>query len=58
METNIALMASGYLLARIGVLIAFGYIIYRVLRPAPSRVRVESQRNYARERFEATRLDR
>ena len=58
METNIALMASGYLLARIGVLIAFGYLIYRVLRPTPSRVRVESQSNYARERFEATRSDR
>ena len=58
METNIALMASGYLLARIGVLIAFGYLVYRVLRTAPSRVRVESQSNYARERYEATRLDR
>ena len=58
METNIALMASGYLLARIGVLIAFGYLVYRVLRPAPSKVRVEARSNYARERFEATRLNR
>lgn len=58
METNIALMASGYLLARIGVLVAFGYLVYRVLRPTPSRVRVEAQSNYARERYEATRLDR
>ena len=58
MDTNIALMASGYLLARIGVLIAFGYLVYRVLRPAPSRVRVETQSNYARERYQATRLDR
>jgi len=58
METNIALMASGYLLARIGVLIAFGYLVYRVLRPAPSRVRVEAQSKHARELYEATRLDR
>lgn len=58
MDTNIALIASGYLLTRIGVLIAFGYIIYRVLRPSPSTARVESQRNYARERYEAMRLDR
>ena len=36
MENDIALMASGYLLARIGVLIAFGYLFYRILRPSPS----------------------
>ena len=58
MDTNIALMATGYLLTRIGVLIAFGYIVYRVLRPSPSTARVESRSNYARERYEATRLDR
>lgn len=58
MDTNIALIASGYVLTRIGVLIAFGYIIYRVLRPTPSTVRVEIRSSYARERFEATRLDR
>ena len=58
MENDIALMASGYLLARIGVLIAFGFLVYRVLRPAPSRVRVESRSNYARERYEATRRAR
>ena len=58
MENDIALMASGYLLARIGVLAAFGYLIYRVLRrtPRPSPVRIHS--NYARERLKATRLDR
>ena len=58
MDTNIALMATGYLLTRIGVLIAFGYIIYRVLRPSPSMARVEMRSNYARERYQATRLDR
>ena len=58
MENDIALMASGYVLARIGVLVAFGYLIYRVLRPAPSRVRIESQSEYARERYDATRVDR
>lgn len=58
MENDIALMASGYLLARIGVLVAFGYLIYRVLRPAPSKVRVQSRNVYARERYNAPRLDR
>ena len=58
MENDIALMASGYLLARIGILAAFAYLIYRVLRPAPKKVRIQSQSEYARERYNATRLDR
>ena len=58
MESNIALMASGYLLARIGVLVAFGFLIYRVLRPTPSKARIQSQSEYARERYYVTRLDR
>ena len=58
MENDIALMASGYLLARIGALVAFGYLIYRVLRPVPSKVRIRSQSDYARERANVTRFDR
>lgn len=58
MENDIALMASGYLLARLGILAAFGYLIYRALRPAPSKVRVQSRNTYARERYNASRLDR
>ncbi|UCH39120.1 MAG: hypothetical protein JSU67_13255 [Gammaproteobacteria bacterium] len=58
MENDIALMATGYLLARIGVLLAFGYLIYRVLRPTSRRVRVQAQSQYARERSNATRLNR
>ena len=58
MENDIALMASGYLLARIGILAAFAYLIYRVLRPEPKKVRIQSQSEYARERYNATRLDR
>lgn len=58
METDIALMASGYLLTRIGVLAAFAYLIYRVLRPAPRKLRIKSQSNYARERLEVTRFTR
>lgn len=54
MENEIALMAAGYLLTRIGVLLAFAYLVYRVLRPAPEKVRVQSQANYARERLDAT----
>ena len=58
MENDIALMASGYLLARIGVLVAFGYLFYRVLRPSPSKVRIQSQSEYARERSYVKRFDR
>lgn len=58
MENDIALMASGYVLARIGVLAAFGYMIYRVLRPQPRRARVRSQSDYARERSQVVRYDR
>ena len=65
-ENDIALAASGYLLARIGALIAFGYLVYRVLRPAPNRARVRArpvrsasqQSRYARERHKVTRLQR
>lgn len=58
MENDIALMASGYLLARIGVLVAFGYLIYRVLRGSQRRAPVRIQSNYANERLHATRPDR
>lgn len=58
METDIALMASGYLLARLGVLAAFGYLVYRVLRGSPKRAPVRIQSNYARERLQASRFDR
>ena len=58
MENDIALMASGYVLARIGLLVAFGYLIYRVLRPAQNRVRIRSQSDYARERYDAERPGR
>ena len=54
MENDIALMASGYLLVRLGVLAAFAYLVYRVLRPAPRRARARAQSNYARERYEST----
>ena len=48
MENDIALMASGYVLARIGVLAAFAYMIYRVLRPQPRRARVRSRESVLR----------
>jgi len=54
MENDIALMASGYLLVRLGVLAAFAYLVYRVVRPTPKRARVRAQSNYARERYEST----
>jgi len=58
MENDIALMASGYLLTRIGVLVAFGYLVYRVLRPAPAKVRINSNRDFSRAGAGVTRLPR
>jgi len=58
MENDIALIASGYVLARIAAIVAFAYLVYRVLRPAQERARVRSQSNYARERASVTRRGR
>ena len=58
METDIALMASGYLLVRLAALAAFGYLVYRVLRGSPKRMPVRIQSNYANERRQASRFDR
>ena len=58
MENDIALMASGYVLARIGAIAAFGYLIYRVLRTEPRRVPVRSQDYKSRERASTIRFDR
>lgn len=51
MENDIALVAAGYVLSRIGILAAFGYLFYRVLKREPKRVRVKSQSNFANERL-------
>ena len=51
MENDIALIAVGYLLTRIGVLVAIGYLVYRVSRPAPARARIESSREFLRTDF-------
>jgi uncharacterized membrane protein YebE (DUF533 family) len=59
MENDIALVAAGYVLARIGVIAAFGYLIYRVLQPSQDKkVRVRSRSNYASERYESARNGR
>ena len=58
MENDIAFIATGYVLARIGILVTFAYLIYRVLSRKPSRVRVKSQRHYAIERLHGSHLDR
>ena len=58
METDIAMIAAGYVLARIGIIAAFGYLIYRVMRSGPTRVPVKTQSNYARERLTSSRLAR
>lgn len=50
MENDIAIMAASYLAVRIALLIAAGYLIYRVLRKNPAPVRIETQSNYAAER--------
>ena len=58
MENDIALIALGYLLTRIGVLVAFGYLAYRVLRPAPAKVRIKSNREFSRAGSGLARLHR
>ncbi len=58
MENDIAFIATGYVLARIGILMALGYLVYRVLSRKPSRVRIQSQSNYAIERMHSSHLDR
>jgi len=57
METDIAMIATSYVLARIGIIAAIGYVIYRVVRREPARVPLRSQSYYARERFNNTRLE-
>ena len=55
MENDIAMMAAGYVLARLGLLALLGYAIYRVLTATSTRAPVRSQARYARERLQATR---
>ena len=58
MENDIALVAIGYVLSRIGILAAFGYLFYRILKSKlkPARVRVKPQSSYAKERFHRSNL--
>ena len=58
MENDIALIAIGYVLTRVGVLAAFGYLVYRVLSRKPASARIQSQSNYATERMLSQSFDR
>ena len=58
MENDIAFMAAGYVLARIGILVAFGYLVYRIVRPEPARVRINSKSSAARADFGRIRMHR
>ncbi len=58
MENDIALIAAGYALTRIGLLAGFGYIVYRVLSRKPARVRIQSHSNYATERMLSSSVGR
>jgi len=58
MGNDIVFIATGYVLARIGILIAVGYLVYRVLNRKPARVPIRSQSNYATDRLLASRLGR
>ena len=55
METEIALMAAGYGLARLGLLALVAYAVYRALTATPNRVPVRAQARYTEERLQATR---
>ncbi len=50
MDTDIALMTMGALLAKAVMVAAFAGIFYRILRGQPEKVRVESHSRYALER--------
>ncbi len=54
METNITLIALGYLLARLGMLLTFVYIVYRVLRRPSADIRTDDRSQYAFERARAS----
>ena len=58
MENDIAFMAAGYVLARIGVLVAFGYLVYRAIRPEPARIRINNKPSAARAGAGRIRTDR
>ena len=58
MENDIAFMAAGYVLARIGILVAFGYLVYRIVRPEPARIRIKSKSSIARAGSGRSRMDR
>ncbi len=44
METDTALMTSGYLLARLGIIGLIGYALYQVMRQQSWPVRVRERR--------------
>jgi hypothetical protein len=58
MENDIAMIAAGYVFARLGLLALFGYVIYRILTASTTRVPARLRSHYARERLQATRNQR
>ncbi len=46
METDIAMMTAAYVLLRVGVLAAFAYLFYLVLRPRRQALRIKTQDQY------------
>lgn len=58
MGTNIALIASGYLLTRIGLFAAFAYFVYRVLRSKPNTMANPSQANLGKKHAQERRFER
>jgi hypothetical protein len=59
METDITLIATGYALARIGIIAAVAYLFYRyMLSSRTARVPIRCRSNYARERYESSRSNR
>ena len=52
MENDIALVTAGYVLSRIGILAAFGYLFYRVLTFTPARKQAVYREQQRRERIQ------
>ena len=58
MENEITLITLGFLFVRIGILITFAFVFYRILSYVPQPAPVQTQSQYARERSDAALLER
>ena len=58
MENDILFMTLGYIFSRLAVVLAIGYLVYRVLRGNPNQVPIQTQQRVAYDRSDARRYRR